>query len=324
MQISIIIPCYKNEDTLIKTLESIKHNILKDFEVIIINDNPNKDINLNYEDYTFPIQILKNEKNEGCAISRNRGAQIAKGEILFFTDADVILMPDTIERLIKDLNEETPASIGCYTKKTPITNTFSVFKNIFHHYNHQSLKNYSKTFWTGCGAIYKKNFLELNGFDTSKKISPIEDIDLGYRLSSKNYKIKINKNAFAVHLKQYSFAKLIRSDLFERAVPWTHIILKNKKLPNSSNTSAKYKISVLMTLLFFILNLNNILNFSYLNTFLALLPLLIISLLNRKFLKLTSHTYGIIFTIKSIVLLLIHFLCCAAGFGIGLLNLKKA
>lgn len=324
MQISIIIPCYKNEDTIVKTLESIKQSMLNDFEVIIINDNPETDINLDYKDYPFPLQILKNNKNEGCAVSRNRGAHIAKGQILFFTDADVVLMPDTISQLIKDLKEDTPAAIGSYTKTTPSKDIFSSFKNIFHYYNHQSLNNYSKTFWTGCGAIYKKTFLELDGFNTSKEIAPIEDIDLGYRLTNRNYKIKINKNAFSVHLKKYSLKKLILSDLFDRAIPWTYIILKNKKIPNSSNTSAKYKISLIMTLVFCILNLTNILNFSYTNTFVSILSLFIITILNIKFLKLTSATYGMIFTIKSIALLLIHFLCCITGFSIGLLNIKKA
>lgn len=320
MPISIIIPCYKNEDTLIKTLKSVDLSILKTFEVIIVNDNPKKELEVLKDTCPFPLKIINNNKREGSAISRNKAAKIARYRILFFTDADVILLPETIRELTDSLSKEAPAAIGCYTKKTPENDTFSRFKNLFHSYNHDNLKKYSPSFWTGCGAIYKKTFWDLGGFDTSKKFNPIEDIDLGYRLNQKGLKIKINKHAFAVHLKKYSFWKLIYSDLYQRAIPWTRIILKNKMMPNSSNTKTSYKLSLMLTVAFLSFNILNIYAFSLIATSAMLLSLMGIILLNFKFLKLAKNVYGTFFAVKSVLLLLLYFLCCTVGIMIGTIS----
>lgn len=323
MNISIIIPCYQNEDTLVKTLESVNKSSLTDFEVIVINDNPYTELTVSTDTCPFPLTIIQNHEHLGCAESRNKGARTAKGDILFFTDADVCLKPDTIKKLTAALDDSVAASIGSYTVDTPVKNACSAFKNIFHHYNHQNLDMYSPSFWTGCGAIYKKTFLELKGFDTAEEVSPIEDIDLGYRLTEAGYKIKIIKDAYVVHLKNYSFKKLIMSDLCFRAIPWTYIILKNKKIPPSSNTSSNYKLSLILTAVFASFNILNILQFSFGYTFAATLSLLGIGLLNLKFLNLTAKAYGHFFLIKAIPLLLLYFICCITGMAAGIINFYR-
>lgn len=320
MNVSIIIPCHKNEDTLVRTLESINQSNITDFEVIVINDNPYTELTVLKDTCPFPLTIIQNHEHIGCAESRNKGADAAKGKILFFTDADIILKPDTISKLAADLNDDIKASIGSYTIDTPIKNAYSKFKNIFHHYNHQNLGNYSPSFWTGCGAVYKTTFLKTGKFDTAEEISPIEDIDFGYRLNSMGYKIKINKEAQVVHLKDYCLKKLIVSDLFQRAIPWTYIIIKNKKIPGSSNTSANYKFSLALTLTFILLNILNALDFSMLLTSAATISLMGICLLNLKFLTLAKKTHGNFFLIKAIPLLLLYFTCCIAGLGTGIIN----
>ena len=68
-------------------------------EVILVDD-ASTDRSLEIaEDYD--CRVIRMEKNSGPSTARNRGANEAKGEILFFTDSDVITMPDTMEKIAK-------------------------------------------------------------------------------------------------------------------------------------------------------------------------------------------------------------------------------
>lgn len=86
--ISIIIPVYKHEKELVLVLKSIKKQTYKNVEVIIERD----------------------EKHEGAPVMRNKGLEKAKGDYIIFWDADVIGKPEMLERLKRQLDENTDAS----------------------------------------------------------------------------------------------------------------------------------------------------------------------------------------------------------------------
>ena len=89
--VSVIIPFYKKHLFLKKAIESILSQTYKDFEIIIIHDDP-KDQNLefisNIKSMDNRIIVLKNKENLGAGFSRNEGIKIAKGNYIAFLDAD--------------------------------------------------------------------------------------------------------------------------------------------------------------------------------------------------------------------------------------------
>ena len=89
--VSVIIPFYKKHLFLKKAVESILSQTYKDFEIIIIHDDP-KDQNLefinNIKSMDNRIIVLKNKENLGAGFSRNEGIKIAKGNYIAFLDAD--------------------------------------------------------------------------------------------------------------------------------------------------------------------------------------------------------------------------------------------
>jgi len=89
---------------------------------------------------------------------------------------------------------ENTALFGSYDD-TPYEQDFlSQYRNLLHHYVHQNSNPDAATFWAGCGAVRKNIFLELNGYDYKRFAEPsIEDIELGYRMREKGYKIKLDK-----------------------------------------------------------------------------------------------------------------------------------
>lgn len=102
MRISLIIPVYNAEKTLPATLDSIRAQRFRDFEVIFAEDAGADGSAALLEafcaDSGLPCKLLRAEKNGGAAAARNRALDAAKGEYLAFADADDWLEPDTLEK----------------------------------------------------------------------------------------------------------------------------------------------------------------------------------------------------------------------------------
>jgi len=88
--VSIIIPFYKNFNLLKRALQSIEKQSLKNYEVIIIHDNPENKLDYSFDQFSFKkkIKFIYNKKNLGAGFSRNRGINISKGEYVAFLDSD--------------------------------------------------------------------------------------------------------------------------------------------------------------------------------------------------------------------------------------------
>lgn len=90
-KVSIIIPYYKKKNFFLKTLNSALTQSYKNFEIIIIYDDPSR-FDLEYikkiVKYNKKITLLINKKNLGAGYSRNRGIKYSKGNYIAFLDAD--------------------------------------------------------------------------------------------------------------------------------------------------------------------------------------------------------------------------------------------
>lgn len=103
-KISVIIPVYNSSSYLEQCLDSVLGQSFMDFEVICVYDHSIDDsleILYKYRKSDERILILENSERLGLAISRNRGAEIAKGEYIYFLDADDWIMPNALEILLE-------------------------------------------------------------------------------------------------------------------------------------------------------------------------------------------------------------------------------
>lgn len=101
--ISVIIPMYNAENTIIQALDSIRNQTYKSpFEIIVINDGSTDNSQSKVENYhsQFPelnLNLIQQE-NQGVSVARNKGLKSAKGEYIAFLDADDKWLPNKIER----------------------------------------------------------------------------------------------------------------------------------------------------------------------------------------------------------------------------------
>ena len=100
--VSIIMPSYNTAPFIAESIQSVLAQSYKDWELFIVDDCSTD----NTDDVVKPflsdqrIRYLKNEKNSGAAVSRNRALREAKGRWIAFLDSDDLWMPEKLEKQI--------------------------------------------------------------------------------------------------------------------------------------------------------------------------------------------------------------------------------
>jgi GT2 family glycosyltransferase len=195
--------------------------------------------------------ILVINRRSGPAAARNLGGRQATGDILVFIDSDVFV-PDGFVMQFKTLFRENPdisAVIGSYDDAPGDPGFFSQYRNLFHHFTHQQSSPQAATFFGACGAIRRDVFMGMKGFDESILIPAMEDIDLGYRLKKQGRQIRLEKGIQVKHMKKWTFLTMVKTDFFQRALPWTRLLLTHHRFDNDLNLKISSRVSVALVFL---------------------------------------------------------------------------
>ena len=245
MKYSFIVPVFNRPDEVDELLESLCHQEVKDFEIIIVEDGskkPCKDVCDKYADILDLHYYFK--ENSGPGQSRNYGAERARGEWLIVLDSDVVLPTGYLSSVDRSLTP-SPSPIGegsGYTGSedtakpyTPLSNRRGVGGEAFGgpdaaHPDFtpvQKAISYSMTsFFTTGGirggkgkkldkffprsfnmGIRREVYMELGGFT---KMRFGEDIDFSYRIVEAGYKTALIPEAGVWHKRRTDFRKFFR------------------------------------------------------------------------------------------------------------------
>jgi glycosyltransferase involved in cell wall biosynthesis len=103
--VSIIVPVYNGSRTIDALLASLLAlDYPADWHEILIVDNKSTD-DTRERVQRYPVTLLEETEIQGPSAARNRGVEAAKGEILAFTDADCVVEPTWLKRLLADHQE---------------------------------------------------------------------------------------------------------------------------------------------------------------------------------------------------------------------------
>jgi glycosyltransferase involved in cell wall biosynthesis len=315
LTISIIIPVYNGGEQFRRCLLSLARTVPAPHEVIVVADGDTDGSWLVAKQ--LGAKIIRIPQSEGPAKARNIGARAARGDILFFVDADVEIYPDTINQvaIAFEQNPNLGALIGSYDDAPGASNFLSQYKNLFHHYTHQNSLETASTFWGACGAIRRHIFFHVGGFDESYRLPCVEDIELGYRLKQAGYKIKLFPTIQVKHLKRWGIISLIKADFFYRALPWTMLILRHRQFANDLNLRWSSRISVIL-----IYALLGTLVAAWCSSLVWLATLFIsVTLLaiNYPVYRFFYNKRGMVFAIKTIPWHWLYYIYSGLAFGIG-------
>jgi len=246
--VSVVIPVRNGGSNFARCLDAIRSCDPAPYELIVVDDGSTDDSVRQAQERGARILATPHPAS-GPAAARNIGGQAARGDVLMFVDADVALHPDAIGRVMRhfEVDTELAACFGSYDDAPAAPNVLSQYKNLFHHYVHQSASENASTFWAGCGAIRRDVFLQVDGFSRTYRRPAIEDIELGYRLKATGLVVRLDKQLQGKHLKTWTLASLLRADILDRGIPWTELILRDGAFINDLNLQTHNRVSVIAT-----------------------------------------------------------------------------
>jgi glycosyltransferase involved in cell wall biosynthesis len=244
--ISVIVPAFNAGEYLQRSLAAIFASQGPSYECILVDDGSTDDSGSIARQLGARV-IHLSEGPLGPAHARNRGAEAARGSLIFFVDADVVLAPGALRRVVTLFQERTDvaAVFGSYDDRPAAPGVISRYRNLLHHFVHQNGNREASTFWAGCGVIRRSVFEKIGGFDERRFTRPsIEDIELGYQLRGAGYRILLDKGLYGTHLKRWSLWSMIRTDITCRAIPWSRLALETPQTPQDLNLQPAQKASV--------------------------------------------------------------------------------
>jgi glycosyltransferase involved in cell wall biosynthesis len=328
LSVSVIIPARNAGRHLTACLERVRDFLPAPLECVVVDDGSTDDSAEIAR--RAGVRVVSTGGQRGPAIARNLGARDATGDIFFFLDADVLAPADALSRIRPAFAEdpELAALIGSYDEEPGAPEFASQYRNLLHCYIHQSSRAETATFWTGCGAIRREVFEAHGGFRQTYEKPYLEDIEFGWRLHQAGRRVRLDKQLRVKHLKRWGFWKMMQTDLLDRAVPWTHLILRFRSMPADLNLRWEQRASVLLVGL---LAGGAALELSRMAVTLDPAPWwawvaaaagggAAQAWLNRGFYRFLAQRKGLWFALRALPLHGLYFLASGLGFAIGLLR----
>ena len=320
--LSVVVPVRDGGDDLGRCLRGLRDSTWVDCEWIVVDDG-SADASATLAE-SLGARVVRQAPSRGPAAARNAGAKQATAPIVFFLDSDVVLHPNALARAVARFEADPglAALFGSYDDAPAAPGIVSRFRNLLHHYVHQQGAFVADarpvhTFWTGCGAIRRDVFLSLGGFDPRRYRRPaIEDIELGYRLHRAGHRVVLARDVQATHLKRWTLRKVVRTDIFQRGVPWTLLMLRERVAEGDLNVSGGQKLCVVLTALAIL----SVLAAPWAPVLLGLATALVamIVAINRGFYRFLARRSGWGFAAAAVPLHLLYYVCCGLSVVLAL------
>ena len=157
--VSIITPNYNCARFIAQTIESVLLQTYSQWEMLIVDDcstDGSYEIALAYAAKDKRITVIRNEKNSGAAVSRNKALEIAQGEFIAFLDSDDLWMPDKLEKQIAFMRENNcDFSFTEYEHIDEENNRLHQIANVTKHLSYNKMLMHC---WPGCLTVmYNQN-----------------------------------------------------------------------------------------------------------------------------------------------------------------------
>ncbi|MBM2821854.1 MAG: glycosyl transferase [Thermoleophilia bacterium] len=257
--------------------------------------------------------VITDAAAPGPAAARNEGAQRASGDIIAFIDADVVVHDDAFTR-IRAAFQSDPSLVAVFGSydDTPIEDgVVTGFRNLLHHFVHQSSPGEASTFWAGLGAIRRDVFLAAGGFDADRYHHPsVEDIELGMRLADDGRKVVLDPGLQGTHLKRWSLGQMLSTDLRRRGVPWVLLLLERGAPSRALNLGWRHRLTAGLSFLAFV-------SAAARRPRLAVASLAALVALNRSFYALLWRRQGPLRAVAGVGLHALHHLAGVASVPVG-------
>ena len=211
VSLSVVIPAFNAERTLERCLTSVLKANPASKEVIVVDDSSTD--NTFGIASRFPVRLLRHRSQSGSTVTRNDGLRHSTGEFVAFVDSDIILMENSIEKLLSVLSknqERRVAGVGGAAlplRRNLVSDSYTV--RLFGHSSIETRTQETDSIGTGFAVYRREVLMELGGFD-EKFFYGGEDYDLNLRLRKAGYRLLIVPSSKVYHDHPASLQTLAR------------------------------------------------------------------------------------------------------------------
>ncbi|WP_261789076.1 glycosyltransferase [Methanosarcina siciliae] len=223
--ISIVVPAYNEEKVIAHCIESILASDYSEYEVILVDDGSSDNTLEEMQRYeTSSRVIVVTKKNGGKASALNMGLNLAKGEVIFFVDADGIFAPDTISKMLGGFSSEDVGAVCGSDAPVNLDKLQTLLANLLTHVGTGFVRRALDTI--DCLPVVSGNIGAFRRI-TLEKTGPFlegfigEDIELTWRVHKAGYKVAFQPWAI-VYVEVPSTIK----GLWKQRVRWARGLLK--------------------------------------------------------------------------------------------------
>lgn len=299
-RVSVIIPAYNAEKYLRSCLISLREQSFRDFEIVVVDDGSS--------DKTFEVassyadRVIRTPHNLGVGEARNLGASRARGEIFVFTDADVVVPPHWLKRLVQNIDKGFKCVGGPYQGclGDSFIEKFAYLELV---YRRRNFGEFVNTTVANNFALTREVFFELGGFPDRYRC---EDLRLSFKISRKYPIFWDRENGVYHHFKPSLKEYLKQQFYFARDT-----VLSYYEIPAMILTSTHQGSLIYIETVFTFLFLATLIFFSKLALVFAGL-ILILNLHFLSFLKRKDLSF-----FRSLFIVLIRDLICLLGVARG-------
>lgn len=197
--VSIIVPVYNAEATVENTIRALLDQDYKGkYEIIFVDDDSTD--RTTHMIMKYDAVKLVTQEHGGPARARNRGAKVARGDTLVFTDADCVPEDNWLSNMMKPLEKDEIDGVqGAFRTRQKSVIARFVQQEIEDRYTKMQKEKFIDFVSTYSAAYRKIMFLEEGGFDETFTTASGEDTELSYRLASKGHLLFFNPGAIVYH-----------------------------------------------------------------------------------------------------------------------------
>lgn len=226
-QLSIVVPVRNGASTIDAALTAIRASRLsrEDYELIVVDDG-SSDRSATIAARHADMVVRLSGRRAGSAYARNRGAELARGDVVAFVDQDVIVRPETLTGMLATLaNQPGLDAVSASHDDSPGASNFvSQYWNLLLNFGEQRYAGVGAHFGSACGAVRRSVLMSAGMYDEWRfETGGLESLELGQRLHRGGRVLLLSQELQVTHLKRWSFASVCdeawqRSALLSRSL----------------------------------------------------------------------------------------------------------
>jgi len=214
LPLSVVVSARDSGSTLREALVAIRASRLpRDSYEIIVVDDASSDGSVAIAARYADTVVKLTGRLCGPAYARNRGVELARGQIVAFVDGDVVVRSDTLSRMLATFGDrpDIAAVSASHDEQSGSINFVSRYWNVLLRFGEERHAGDRAHFVPGCGMVRRQVFLAAGMYDEWRfPTGCLESAELGDRLRNTGHGVLLSSELKVAHLKRWNLVSVCR------------------------------------------------------------------------------------------------------------------